>query len=72
VCICEGEGERGRGRDRERDNNGQPITVFPTDQIIIDGPEPVKLQRLLIVLCNICHLIVALVTNNVVNEVQLA
>ena len=43
-----------------------------TDQVIIDGPEPVELQCLLIVVCYVCHLIVSLVTNNVVNEVQFA
>ena len=83
----EREGERGReggggGRERERDRGREmttmhilsflPSTVFPTDQVIINGPEPVKLQCLLVVLCYVCHLIVALVTNNVVNKVQLA
>lgn len=41
-----------------------------TYQVIIDGPESVELKVALIFLHYICHLLVALVTHHMVNEIQ--
>ena len=39
-------------------------------QIIIDGPKSMKLKRLLVPSGGICHVIIRLITNYVINEIQ--
>ena len=39
-------------------------------QVIIDGPKTMKLKRLLIPSGGICHVIIRLITNYVINEIQ--
>ena len=38
-------------------------------QVIIDGPKTMKLKRLLIPSSGICHVIIRLITNYVINEI---
>ena len=39
-------------------------------QVIIDGPKSMKLKRLLVPSGGICHVIIRLITNYVINEIQ--
>lgn len=39
-------------------------------QVIVDGPKTMKLKRLLVPSSSICHVIIRLITNYVINEIQ--